>query len=100
DGRAASAVRKVVGPDIILLADANQGYTARPAIEAGRQLEAGGFAWLGGPGAPAPAPTPAVSSKPRGSGGWRSRSRRTTSRATPTWPGPSGSPSSAARRSG
>jgi L-alanine-DL-glutamate epimerase-like enolase superfamily enzyme len=52
DGRAASAVRKVVGPDIVLLADANQGYTARPAIEAGRQLEAEGFAWLEEPVAP------------------------------------------------
>ena len=52
DGRAASAVRKVVGPDIILLADANQGYTVRPAIEAGRQLEAEGFAWLEEPVAP------------------------------------------------
>ena len=52
DGRAASAVRKVVGPDIILLADANQGYTVRPAIEAGRQLETEGFAWLEEPVAP------------------------------------------------
>ena len=52
DGRAASAVRKVVGPEIILLADANQGYTVRPAIEAGRQLEAEGFAWLEEPVAP------------------------------------------------
>ena len=52
DGRAASAVRKVVGPDVILLADANQGYTVRPAIEAGRQLEAEGFAWLEEPVAP------------------------------------------------
>src|SRR5262245_54848481 len=52
DGRAANAVRKVVGPDIILLADANQGYTARPAIEVGRQLEAEGFAWLEEPVAP------------------------------------------------
>jgi D-galactarolactone cycloisomerase len=46
DGRAAQAVRRVVGPEVILLADANQGYTPRPAIEAGRQLEAEGFAWL------------------------------------------------------
>jgi D-galactarolactone cycloisomerase len=52
DGRAANAVRKVVGPDVILLADANQGYTVRPAIEAGRQLEAEGFAWLEEPVAP------------------------------------------------
>jgi D-galactarolactone cycloisomerase len=52
DGRAASAVRKVVGPDVILLADANQGYTVRPAIETGRQLEAEGFAWLEEPVAP------------------------------------------------
>lgn len=49
DGRAASAVRKVVGPDVILLADASQGYTVRPAIEVGRQLEAEGFAWLDEP---------------------------------------------------
>lgn len=46
DGRAAAAVRRVVGPDVILLADANQGYTPRPAIEVGRHLEAEGFAWL------------------------------------------------------
>lgn len=46
DGRAAAAVRRVVGPDAVLLADANQGYTPRPAIEAGRHLEAEGFAWL------------------------------------------------------
>jgi len=46
DGRAAAAVRKVVGPDAILLADANQGYTVRPAIETGRRLEQEGFAWL------------------------------------------------------
>ena len=52
DGRAAAAVRKVVGPEVILLADANQGYTVRPAIEAGRQLEAEGFAWLEEPVAP------------------------------------------------
>ena len=52
DGRAANAVRKVVGPDVILLADANQGYTVRPAIEAGRQLETEGFAWLEEPVAP------------------------------------------------
>lgn len=52
DGRAANAVRKVVGPDVILLADANQGYTTRPAIEAGRQLEAEAFAWLEEPVAP------------------------------------------------
>jgi D-galactarolactone cycloisomerase len=52
DGRAAAAVRRVVGPDVILLADANQGYTPRPAIEAGRQLEAEGFAWLEEPVAP------------------------------------------------
>jgi D-galactarolactone cycloisomerase len=52
DGRAAQAVRRVVGPDVILLADANQGYTPRPAIEAGRQLESEGFAWLEEPVAP------------------------------------------------
>ena len=52
DGRAARAVRKVVGPDVILLADANQVYTTRPAIEAGRQLEEEGFAWLEEPVAP------------------------------------------------
>jgi len=52
DGRAASAVRRIVGPEVILLADASQGYTPRPAIEAGRQLEAEGFAWLEEPVAP------------------------------------------------
>jgi D-galactarolactone cycloisomerase len=52
DGRAAVAVRKVVGPDVILLADANQVYTTQPAIEAGRQLEREGFAWLEEPVAP------------------------------------------------
>ena len=52
DGRAAAAVRRVVGPDVILLADANQGYTPRPAIESGRHLEAEGFAWLEEPVAP------------------------------------------------
>jgi D-galactarolactone cycloisomerase len=52
DGRAATAVRKVAGPDVILLADANQVYTTQPAIEAGRQLEQEGFAWLEEPVAP------------------------------------------------
>ena len=52
DGRAATAVRKVVGPDVILLADANQVYTTRPAMEAGRQLEHEGFAWLEEPVGP------------------------------------------------
>jgi D-galactarolactone cycloisomerase len=52
DGRAAAAVRRVVGPDVVLLADANQGYTPRPAIEAGRHLEAESFAWLEEPVAP------------------------------------------------
>jgi D-galactarolactone cycloisomerase len=52
DGRAGQAVRRVVGPEVVLLADANQGYTPRPAIESGRQLEAEGFAWLEEPVAP------------------------------------------------
>jgi D-galactarolactone cycloisomerase len=52
DGRAATAVRKVVRPDVILLADANQVYTTRSAMEAGRQLEQEGFAWLEEPVGP------------------------------------------------
>jgi D-galactarolactone cycloisomerase len=52
DGRAATAVRKVVGPDVILLADANQVYTTRSAMEAGRQLEHEDFAWLEEPVGP------------------------------------------------
>jgi len=52
DGRAAAAVRKVVGADVILLADASQGYTVRPAIETGRRLEQEGFAWIEEPVVP------------------------------------------------
>ncbi len=52
DGRAAGAVRKVVGPDVLLLSDANQIYTTRSAIEAGRHLEQEGIAWLEEPVAP------------------------------------------------
>src|SRR5206468_2980548 len=82
DGRAASAVRRVVGPDVILLADANQGYTVRPAIESGRRIEAAGFARLPEPHAdavpvvrvrPVPEPAPRAVGCPGGGPGRHDR---------------------------
>jgi L-alanine-DL-glutamate epimerase-like enolase superfamily enzyme len=40
------AVREAVGPDIALMADANQGLTVDRAIRLGRRLEEFGLAWL------------------------------------------------------
>lgn len=40
------AVRAAIGPDIALMADANQGFTVDHAIRLGRRLEEFGLAWL------------------------------------------------------
>ncbi len=41
-----AAVRKVVGPDIELMVDANQAFTAKQAIRLGRKLEEFGLVWF------------------------------------------------------
>jgi L-alanine-DL-glutamate epimerase-like enolase superfamily enzyme len=41
-----AAVRQAIGPDIALMADANQGFTVDHAIRLGRRLEAFGLAWF------------------------------------------------------
>ncbi|HZB90254.1 MAG TPA: mandelate racemase/muconate lactonizing enzyme family protein [Stellaceae bacterium] len=42
----ATAVREAIGPDIALMADANQGFTVDHAIRLGRRLEGLGLAWF------------------------------------------------------
>ena len=41
-----AAVRAAIGPDVALMADANQGFTVDHAIRLGRRLEEFGLAWL------------------------------------------------------
>lgn len=41
-----AAVRAAIGPDVALMADANQGFTVDHAIRLGRRLEAFGLAWF------------------------------------------------------
>ena len=41
-----AAVREAVGPDVALMADANQGFTASHAIRLGRHLEAFNLEWF------------------------------------------------------
>lgn len=40
------AVRQAIGPDVALMADANQGFTVDHAIRLGRRLEEFGLAWF------------------------------------------------------
>jgi len=46
------AVREAIGPDILLMVDANHAYTAREAIPLGRELERLGVFWFEEPVAP------------------------------------------------
>jgi len=46
DGLAFSAMRQQAGPDIALMVDINQGYTARAAIEAAKRMEAAELLWI------------------------------------------------------
>jgi D-galactarolactone cycloisomerase len=46
------AVREAIGPDILLMVDANHAYTAREAIPLGRELEHLGVFWFEEPVAP------------------------------------------------
>jgi D-galactarolactone cycloisomerase len=46
------AVREAIGPDILLMVDANHAYTARDAIPLGRELERLGVHWFEEPVAP------------------------------------------------
>ena len=41
-----AAVREAIGPDVVLMADANQGFTVSHAIRLGRHLEAFGLEWF------------------------------------------------------
>ena len=41
-----AAVREAIGPDTVLMADANQGFTASHAIRLGRRLEQFGLYWF------------------------------------------------------
>jgi L-alanine-DL-glutamate epimerase-like enolase superfamily enzyme len=41
-----AAVREAIGADVVLMADANQGFTADHAIRLGRRLEAYGLRWF------------------------------------------------------
>jgi D-galactarolactone cycloisomerase len=46
DGAMAMAMRRQVGPDVAIMADINQGYTARAAIESARRMEEAGLLWI------------------------------------------------------
>lgn len=46
DGAMTRALRRVVGDDVALMVDINQGYTARAAIESARQMEESGLLWI------------------------------------------------------
>jgi D-galactarolactone cycloisomerase len=46
DGAMALAQRDLIGPDIALMMDVNQGYTARAAIESAKRMEAAELLWL------------------------------------------------------
>jgi L-alanine-DL-glutamate epimerase-like enolase superfamily enzyme len=41
-----AAVRKAIGPDVALMADANQGFTVSHAVQLGRRLEQFGLDWF------------------------------------------------------
>ena len=46
DGRMIRSLREAVGPDIGLMVDINQGYTARAAIASARAMEEGNLLWM------------------------------------------------------
>jgi D-galactarolactone cycloisomerase len=46
DGIAINAMRRQIGPDVALMVDINQGYTARAAIEAAKRMEDADLLWI------------------------------------------------------
>jgi L-alanine-DL-glutamate epimerase-like enolase superfamily enzyme len=46
DGKMAAAMRKQVGPDIGLMVDINQAYTAQAAIASAREMAGAGLLWI------------------------------------------------------
>ncbi|MBP0445797.1 mandelate racemase/muconate lactonizing enzyme family protein [Roseomonas sp. SSH11] len=56
DGIMAMAVRRQVGPDISVMVDINQGYTARAAIESARHMEEADLLWIEEPVQPEDVP--------------------------------------------
>ena len=46
DGAMAMAQRRLIGPDIALMIDVNQGYTARAAIESAKRMEEADLLWI------------------------------------------------------
>jgi D-galactarolactone cycloisomerase len=46
DGAMALAMRRQAGPDVAIMVDINQGYTARAAIESARRMEEAGLLWI------------------------------------------------------
>jgi D-galactarolactone cycloisomerase len=56
DGRMANSLRSVVGPDIGLMVDINQGYTANAAIASARRMEEADLLWIEEPVMPEDVP--------------------------------------------
>lgn len=52
DGAMALALRRQVGPDVSIMVDINQGYTARAAIDSARRMEEAGLLWMEEPVGP------------------------------------------------
>jgi D-galactarolactone cycloisomerase len=52
DGQIASDLRKLVGPDIKIMTDINQGYVLSSALEAARRMEEASLFWIEEPIAP------------------------------------------------
>ena len=46
DGAMALALRRQIGPELALMVDINQGYTARAAIESGLRMAEAGLLWI------------------------------------------------------
>jgi D-galactarolactone cycloisomerase len=46
DGAMAKDLRRIIGPDVALMVDINQGYTARAAIAAARHMEEADLLWI------------------------------------------------------
>jgi D-galactarolactone cycloisomerase len=52
DGVMASQMRRQVGPDIALMVDLNQGYTARAAVDSARRMDTADLMWIEEPVSP------------------------------------------------
>lgn len=52
DGRMVNALREQIGPDIAMMVDMNQGYSARAAIAAARRMEDADLLWIEEPVGP------------------------------------------------